>query len=97
VREKKKKFYPQIQGVTLAHIGLSYLPKSSTLIEQLIARGTIFRTPNSLIFISNPKPRRSACSKFIIFKFRLFTPSSRLSITSGGRLGSNHMVNKFAS
>jgi hypothetical protein len=30
------------------------LPKLSALIEQLIARGTIFRTPNSLLFISNP-------------------------------------------
>jgi hypothetical protein len=33
------------------------LPKLSALIEQLIARRTIFRTPNSLLFISNPNPR----------------------------------------
>jgi hypothetical protein len=39
---------------SLAHIVLSLLPKLSALIEQLIARGTIFRTPNSLLFISNP-------------------------------------------
>jgi hypothetical protein len=31
---------------------LSWLPKLSALIEQLIARGTIFRTPNSRLFIS---------------------------------------------
>jgi hypothetical protein len=30
--------------------------KLSTLIEQLIARKTIFRTPYSLLFISNPNP-----------------------------------------
>jgi hypothetical protein len=30
---------------SLAHIDLSLLPRSSALIEQLIARRTIFRTP----------------------------------------------------
>jgi hypothetical protein len=33
---------------------LSLLPKLSVLIEQLIARRTLFRTPHSLLFVSNP-------------------------------------------
>jgi hypothetical protein len=41
---------------SLTHIGLSLLLKLSASIEQLIARRTIFRTPNSLLFISNPNP-----------------------------------------
>jgi hypothetical protein len=31
------------------------------------------------VFISNPNPGWNSCSKFIIFRFRLFTPSRRLS------------------
>jgi hypothetical protein len=31
---------------SLAHIDLSWLPKLSALIEQLLASRTIFRTPN---------------------------------------------------
>ena len=64
---------------SIAHIGLSLLPKLSTLIKQLIAR-TIFHTPNSLLSISNAIPRWSVCSKFIIFRFLPITPSRRLSI-----------------
>jgi hypothetical protein len=56
-------------------------PKLFALIEQPIARRTIFRTLNSILFISNPNPGRSVCSKFIIFRFHLFTPSRRLSTT----------------
>ena len=33
-----------------------------------------------VIFISYPNPRWSACLKFIIFRFRLFTPSGRVSL-----------------
>jgi hypothetical protein len=66
---------------SLARIVLSKLPKLSVLIEQLIARRTIFRTSNLILFISNPnpEPERNACSKFIIFRFCLFILSRRLS------------------
>jgi hypothetical protein len=50
------------------------------LIEQHIARRTLFRTSISLLLISNPNPGWSSYLKFIIFKFRLFTLLWRLSI-----------------
>jgi hypothetical protein len=39
---------------SLAHNLLSFLPKLSTLIEQLIARRTLFRTLILLLLVSNP-------------------------------------------
>jgi hypothetical protein len=42
-------FLPRLSFLSsFAHIDLSLLPKLPALIEQLIARRTIFRTPNSL-------------------------------------------------
>jgi hypothetical protein len=67
-------FFPLSKSF-LAHIDLSLLPKLSALIEQLIARRTIFSTPN----FYKTNLGHSAHSKFIIFRFRLFTPSRRLS------------------
>jgi hypothetical protein len=64
---------------SLARIVLSKLLKLSVLIEQLISIRTIFHTTNLILFIYNPNPGRSACSKFIIFRFCLFTLSRRLS------------------
>jgi hypothetical protein len=49
---------------------------SSALITQLLARRIIFRTLN----YSNTNPGHGACLKFVNFRFRLFTPSRRLSI-----------------
>jgi hypothetical protein len=45
-------------------------------------------------FISNPNPKCSACSKFIIFRFRLFTPSRWLSVRMHTTCGSesNHVT-----
>jgi hypothetical protein len=56
--------------------------KAFTSIEQLIVRRTLFCTSNLLLLISNPNPGWSSCLKFIIFRFRLFTPSRRLSQVS---------------
>jgi hypothetical protein len=49
----------------------------SVLIEQLIARRTILCIPYSLLFVSNSNSGWSLCSNFIIYRFRLFTPTIR--------------------
>jgi hypothetical protein len=61
------------------------LPKLSRLIEQLIVRGTIFHTLNSRLFISNPNPGRSACSKFIILGLAYSHPLGDFQQRRGGR------------
>jgi hypothetical protein len=68
-----------LSQVLLLAIVLSWLTKLSALIEKLIARRTTLPHYNFIYTCSNAKLRRSLCSKLIIFRFRLFTPSWRLS------------------
>jgi hypothetical protein len=60
--------------VLLLAIVLDWLSKLSTLIEQLIARITYLSHSDFVNTHSNANLRKSLCSKFIIFRFRLFNP-----------------------
>jgi hypothetical protein len=75
-------FFPLTSLVLLVTIILSWLPKLSALVEQLIVRRTTLPHSNFIYTHSNANPGWSLCSNFIISRFHLFTPFRRLSVAT---------------
>jgi hypothetical protein len=89
-------FISPLSKVLLLTIDLSWLPKLSALIKQLVARRTLFHTPIIFILILTPTSSE-VCVQSLMFQVSPIHPSSRLSVPPKDTITQCFQVGRFAS